>query len=246
MPKKPEIPHEEIVRFIMAGNTTQDAKQHYGFVSDNVANLRVYAAFKHLGIKRPRYARARFCVFCGKEFVARDRKQRTCAAEECQRALIIQWHKNNPKKAKCALQKYRRSEKGHQSNLRMHRKRRTLGLYGSITDRWNFAAMEAKKSLRKLKELHVRNPWESRCLLIQGTSKLNRKFSPRKRRNVIGHLPLESVTPPQLWQQALRSMQKTIYQHFDRCLASDWERAVNKISGAIRTVLTKARKTVSS
>jgi hypothetical protein len=52
MPKKAEIPHEDIVKYILSEKTTADAQQYFGFSSYNVVNLRVHAAFIALGIKR--------------------------------------------------------------------------------------------------------------------------------------------------------------------------------------------------
>lgn len=229
MPRKPSIPHEVIVEFILSGHTTRDAKEHFGFVSDNVANLRVHAAFKALGIPRPRYSEPRVCEFCSKQFIARDSKQRTCGSSKCQTALIVDWHKKNPDAAQEALKKYRGTEKGRQNNLRMHRRRRERGLHGSAQDRWNFAASEIKKSLRKLSYLAFRNPWEYRLQHIQKMAKMERQFTPRSRRGIT------SDVPSRMWNEALRAVQTTILQYRATAASSPWERSVNRISGTLRT-----------
>ena len=201
MGRRPSIPHRDIVEFILAGHTTQDAKDRYGFKTDNIANLRVYAAFKALGVTRPRYNEPRICEFCGEEYVARDRNQRTCGAKKCQTALIVEWHRSNPETPRESLRRYRATEKGRQNNLRMHRRRRERGLAGSAPDRWNFAATEIKKSLRKLSYLAFRNPWEYRLQHVQKVAQLERGFTPRNRRN------FESDALPQMWNKALRAVQ---------------------------------------
>lgn len=147
MPKPPSLPHKVIVDFILSGNTTRDAKKHFRFKTDNVANLRVHAAFKALGIPRPRYAKSRRCEYCGSVFLARDFKQGTCGSPACQRSMILDWHTKNPESGREALQKYRSTEKGRQNNLRMHRRRRERsGWFGpralelrSIRDQKEFA-----------------------------------------------------------------------------------------------------------
>jgi hypothetical protein len=229
MPKSPNIPHQVIVNYLLAGHTTREAKEHFSFENDNIANLRVHAAFKALGIQRPYYAEPRTCEYCGKEFVARDMKQRTCGTKECQNALILDWQSQNPNKVREALHKYRGTEKGRQNNIRMHQTRRQRGLAGSMQDRWNFAASEIKKSLRKLRYLAIRNPWEYRLQHVQKIARFERSFTPRNQRS------FSSSLPSRMWQQALRAVQTTLSQHACASGASAWEKAVNRIAGAIRT-----------
>jgi len=229
MAREPSIPHKAIVDFILAGYSTRDAKEHFRFKTDNISNLRVNAAFKSVGVPRPRYAENRVCEFCGVDFVARDFKQRTCGAQACQTALIGDWHKNNPDTTRLALKRYRGTEKGRQNNLRMHRIRRERGRSGSLQDRWNFATSEIKKSLRKLSYLASRNHWEYRLQHIQKVAQFNRRFTPR---NVRG---IAAVTAPGMWQEALRAVQTTLLQYRSSVAASQWECTVNRISQAIRT-----------
>jgi len=229
MARPPGIPHQIIVDYILAGHTTREARDYFTFKSDNVANLRVHAAFKALGIKRPRYARQRICEYCGKEFVARNIQQRTCGAQECQTALILDWQSQNPAKVRSALQKYRGTEKGRQNNLHMHRRRRDRGLSGTATDRWNFAASEIKKSLRKLYYLAVRSPWEYRLQHVQKVAQFERHFTPRNVRSFTTSLP------DVMWQEALRSLQTILLQRVAASSLHPWERAVNKIAASIRT-----------
>lgn len=229
MPKQPSIPHKVIVDFILLGNTTRDAKKHFEFKSNNIANLRVHTAFKALGIPRPRYAKSRRCEFCGSTFMARNSKQRTCGSLACQKSLILDWQAKNPDSASKALKKYRSTEKGRQNNLRMHRRRRQRGLNGSISERWNFAASEIKKSLRKLYYLAFRNPWEYRLQHVQKVAQSERTFTPRNLRNI------KSTSPDAMWQEALRCVQTGILQHAAAALSSEWERTVNRIAGSIRT-----------
>lgn len=63
MGKHPAIPHKEIVDYILSGKTTQNAKAHFNFSGDNIANLRVWAAFRALGVARPRFQETRKCDF---------------------------------------------------------------------------------------------------------------------------------------------------------------------------------------
>lgn len=201
---------------------------HFGFVSDNIANLRVYAAFKALGLARPRFAQERTCEFCGAIYTARDRTQRSCGSQACQEALIRQWQEQNPNKVQQALRKYRSTDKGRLNNQRMHAKRRELGRTGTPIDRWNFAATEAKKSLRKLKSLVTRNPWEYRIQHIQKMSQMERTVRPRNRRQVL------STSAAGSWQIAFRAVQTTLLQTSNASGDSAWARAVQRISGAIR------------
>ena len=228
MGRQPEIPHDVIAKFILAGNTTAHAKEHFGFSNDNVANLRIHAAFKALGIVRPRFAEERACEFCGKSFTARDRLQRSCGNQSCQEALIRHWQKKNPNKVQQALRKYRATDKGRLNNQRMHAKRRELGKAGTNSERWNFAAAEAKKSLRKLKSLATRNAWEYRIQHIQKMSQMEREVRPRNKRQVL------SASAAGSWQIALRAVQTTLIQTCNASTDSAWGRAVQRISGAIR------------
>lgn len=235
MPKQPKIPHQAIVDFILSGKTTLDAKSYFGFASDNVANLRIWAAFRALGIKRPVFQEPRTCDFCRAPYIARNRKQRTCGAEECQNAVILEWQANNPEKVRMSLRDYRKSEKGRQNNLRMHRTRRSRR-FGTAPDRWHFAANDIKKSLRKLKYLSVRNAWEYRIQHIQKLAKLERKFSPRKKRDVTfvpsrGHHTAASAA----WQSAFRAIQTMLTQYSGRLENSAWENTVLRIQSALRT-----------
>jgi len=229
MGKAPSIPHKVIVDYILAGHTTLDARDHFGFSGNNIANLRVHAAFKALRIKRPRFQEMRVCAFCHKQYVARNRQQRTCGIEACQEALIREWQTLNPEKVKQALGRYRKTEKGRENNHRMHRLRRSRGLMGTIPERWNFAATEIKKSLRKLDYLANRNPWEYRFQHIQKIAQMHRQFSPRAPRSFSGHSPTDK------WQEAFRTVQTTSRQTTTAAMNSLWERTVNKIAGALRT-----------
>lgn len=229
MARDPSIAHQVIVDYILSGHTTQDAQNHFGFKSDNIANLRVHAAFKALRIFRPRYQDSRVCQFCGKPFVARDRFQKTCGAVECQNALIHDWQENNPESRKVALRKYRATEKGRQNNLKMHRQKRRRGLIGTPEERWNFAASEIKKSLRKLTYLATRSPWEYRLQHIQKIAQMHREFSPRNQRRFTSDVPANK------WQEAIRAVQTTHSRIVNVSMASPWERAVNSIAAALRT-----------
>lgn len=228
MAREPAIPHKTIVDFILSGRTTREAKTHFGFASDNIANLRIHAAFKRLGMKRPHYEEARTCSFCQQSFIARDYKQRTCGRKECQTALILQWQLDNPKKITVALAKYRKTSKGRANNLRMHATRRQRGQSGTAVERWNYAVAEARKRLRKLKELHTRNPWEYRMQHIQKLSGLIREFSPRRPRAV-------SDNSPESWQHAFRAIQTIISQGASRARSSAWELAVSRIATALKS-----------
>ena len=235
MPKNPGIPDQTIVNYILAGHTTREAKDHFGFPSDNIANLRVHAAFKRLHIKRPRYQKHRTCEFCRNEFTARDYKQRTCGSAKCQQALISDWQKRNPDKHAEALSKFRRTEKGRQHNIRTHRRIRQRGLYGTTEERWNYAAMESKKSLRKLKYLAIRHPWEYRIEHIQKMVKMVREITPRARRNLeLTTQPNKSSSATSNWHSALRAVQTMLFQYNVTATVSPWERTVNRIVNSIR------------
>ncbi|HOW50459.1 MAG TPA: hypothetical protein PLV42_00280 [bacterium] len=235
MSKLPSIDHQVIVDYILSGHTTTDAREYFGFKNDNIANLRVHLAFKALNIPRPRFQEERTCQFCGKPFVARDRYQRTCGAEDCQKTLIRDWQGKNPESKKDALKKYRSTEKGRQNRIRAGRQTRIKGKTGTTIERWNFATTEIKKSLRKLKYLVVRNPWEYRFQHIQNLAKMNREFRSRKARTFIND------TPSDKWQEALRAVQTTIIQVVGSNLVSRWEASVNRIGATLRTA-NKARE----
>ncbi len=230
MSKEPSIPHQILVDFILSGHTTRNAKEHFGFKNDNIANLRLHAAFKALSIPRPRYAETRTCEFCGGQFVARDFKQRTCGAAECQTALIVDWQRQNPETVRKTLHYYRRTEKGRQNNLRMHRRRRER-VRGTLQDRWNCAADEIKQGLRKLNYLAYRNPWDYRIQHIQNMSKLEREFTPRNKRK------LDSESKLRMWQQAFRAIQTNLFQHHLNANISEWEKTGNRILSALRSGL---------
>ena len=203
---------------------------HFNFSNENVANLRVNAAFTKLGIPRPRYNVNRKCEFCGNDYSARNRSQRTCGSKECQEALIRKWQSDNPESRKSALAKYRRTEKGRRNNIRMHKKRRDTGLNGSHAERWNFATFEATKRLRKLRSLEERNPWEYRVTHIQKLMGMTRLHNPRLKRT----FPT-SLSPSEKWLLALRAVQTTLLQRSSASLLHAWEDAVVHISQAIRS-----------
>lgn len=229
MARQPQIPHSQIAEFILAGHSTAQAKVKFGFANENIANLRVHAAFKALGLPRPRFAKERTCAFCGEQFTARDRIQRSCGRKSCQDALIRHWQKDNPAKVQEALRKYRSTEKGRLNNQRMHTKRRRLGKSGTPVDRWNFAAAEAKKSLRKLKSLATRNAWEYRVQHIQKLCRIQREVRPRNKRRTDAPSAFGS------WQLALRAVQTTLLQTCRSGSDSEWAKTVQRIAGAIRT-----------
>lgn len=228
MPRQPIIPHQLIVDFILAGHSTAEAKEHFGFKSDNVANLRVHAAFKRLDIKRPQYQEPRVCHFCKSAFTARNIKQRTCGKPGCQARLIRDWQDSNPTKKAAALARYRRSKKGRENNLRMHASRRQRGAAGNIVDRWNYAVDGARKRLRKLKSISTRSPWEYRLQHVQKLSGIRRTFNPRNSRPASG-------IGPEAWQVGLRAVQTTISQLTSRQAYSKWETAINQIAAAVRS-----------
>jgi len=229
MSRQPSIPHQVIIDFILSGHTTRDAQEHFGFKNDNVTNLCIHAAFKAVGISRPRYAEPRTCEFCGRYFIARNLKQRTCGDSSCQTSLIVDWRKSNPEATQEALKRYRGTEKGRQNNLRMHRRRRERGLNGSTQERWNFAASEIKKSLRKLCYLAFRNPWEYRLQHVQKAAQFERQFTPRNKRSI------KSNIVAGMWQEGFRAVQTTLLQYSATAAYSQWENAINHISNALRT-----------
>lgn len=211
-----------------------DAKVFFGFNSDNVANLRVWAAFRALGVKRPVYREEKVCLFCGGNYIARSRNQKTCGSQECQNRIILEWQKSNPEKVKKALHLYRRTEKGRQNNLRMHAVRRNKR-FGCNVEKWQFALDEIKKSLRKLKYLAIRNAWEYRINHIQKSVGIKREFAPRQPRNVT-RMPTRGfhTRASAGWQNALRAVQTTLHQYHLRLFSSVWEESAVKIQAALR------------
>lgn len=239
MAKKPQIPHKVLVDFMLSGHSTRDAKNHFGFSSDNIANLRIWAAFKRMGLKRPIYAKERICDFCGRVFIARNLKQRTCGDFNCQAQLISDWRDKHPDKCQTALVKYRKTEKGRQNNIRMHKQRRRKK-FGPNYEKWNFAADECKKSLRKLKYLAYRSPWEYRILHIQNLTKMRRDFNPRPERNIgkfKNEYSISSDEPISLfkWYVALRIIDTTIRQRISYIKCSVWEKTVQNIATSLRS-----------
>lgn len=235
MPNEPSIPHQTIVDFILSGKTTTDAKAYFGFKSDNIANLRVWAAFRALGIKRPVYQEEKTCVFCGRTYLARSRNQKTCGAKECQLRVISDWQRQNKDKVKEALGRYKRTEKGRLSNLRMHATKRAKRL-GNSEEKWQFALDEIKKSHRKLLYLSTRNSWEYRINHIQKIATLDRKFAHRSPRNIMS-MPKRGIHTSATigWQHAFRAIQTTLCQYVVRIHNSIWEDSVTKIQAAIRS-----------
>lgn len=236
MPRQPAINPQEIVDFILSGKTTLDAKEYFGFGNDNIANLRVWSAFKALGIKRPVYQKEMTCDYCGKRFIARNRIQSTCGAEKCQTALIVQWQKDNPEKVKQALRQYRQTEKGRQNNIRMHRTRRGKR-FGAAQDRWHFATDEIKKSLRKLKHLATRNSWGYRIEHIQQAHAIRRTFNPRSIRTLRLRQGVrsQSSAASDYWQDAARAIQTTLCLYSSRVFDNVWEKAVSRFQATFRT-----------
>lgn len=239
MAKKPKIAHQVIVDYILSGHSTREAKNHFGFPNDNVANLRIWAAFKHLGLKRPRYAKERKCKYCGKLFLARNYKQKTCGEKSCQTKLIVEWNRSHPESSRVALAKYRKTEKGRQNNLRMHAKRRAKR-YGSAPDKWNFAADECKKSLRKRKHLATRNPWNYRIEHIQKMAQVVRVVSPRRKRSVEKYRKEYRVRAGASeanlkWYSALRAMDTVMRQMRTYAINSAWESLISKIQASLRS-----------
>lgn len=231
MPKKPEIPHELIVEYILAGHTTAEAREYFKFKNENIANIRIHTAFKALKIPRPRYQEAKECQFCKLQYIARDKKQRTCGNETCQRALILEWQAQNRHKTKLAHQKYRQTEKGRQNNLRMHATRRAKGREGSLCDKWNYALGEATKPLRKSKNRSTRHQWEYRLEHIQQMCQIQREFLSRRERD-LDHL---SGQLTRSWLKALRAIQTTSLQGYYMSESTIWEKTINKIANSLRT-----------
>jgi len=236
MPKKPEIPHEDIVKFILSGKTTADAQQHFGFSSDNVANLRVHAAFKALGIKRPIFKEVRKCSFCGREYVAQRRNRQTCGLEDCQNAFILQWQKLNTTLVKSAQKKFRQSDRGRIANKKQHAKKRLLGQTGTPQQKWAFAVDEISKSFRKLKSLDIRNAWEYRLQHIQKLCLMERQFVQKPLRNLKKGLEKsKSNQAAHYWLVGLRAAQTISIQNKSRQSLSIWEDACIRINQAVRT-----------
>ena len=234
MAKKPGIPHRQIVEFILSGKTTLDAKEHFGFSSDNVANTRVWAAFKALGIKRPAFEEKRTCEFCGKKYVAKRRNRQTCGSKECQQAFIVRWHQRNPEKARAANLKFKQSARGRAANREMHRRKRERGQTGTPQQRWAFALDESAKSFRKLVYMADRNPWEYRVQHIQKLSTVNREFKERPPRNLEkGIEKSRSHRAAHFWLVALRAVQTVHSQRTSAARRTFWEQAANRIYAAV-------------
>ena len=236
MGKKPAIPHEEIVEFILSGRTSLDARVHFGFSSNNIANTRVWAAFRALGIKRPVFQETRTCEFCGKEYIAKRRNRQTCGSKECQQAFIVRWHQGNPEKGRAANTKFKRSAKGRAANIKMHRLKRERGRTGAPEQRWAFALDEIAKSFRKLLYLAERNPWEYRVQHVQKLSKMTREIKARPSRNLDKGLGRSrSHRAAHFWLIALRSVQTGHSQRRSAAERSFWEQAANRICAAVNT-----------
>ena len=239
MPKKPAIPHEDVVAFILAGNTTKDAKEHFGFANDNVANNRVWAAFKRLGVERPRFSEKRECEFCGTGYLAARRNRSTCGSPKCQQAWIVRWQGQNPEIAKAALAKYRRTPKGRANNRRAKVKKLALFRTGNAAERWLYAAEECKKALRKRHDIARRSPWHNRIETIQSkTLRRSRDVSPRARRNVdkepyTGE-KREGTNAQLRWLNALRAVQTVVIQKRNARDQNDWETMVQRLAGSLR------------
>lgn len=224
------------MEFILSGKTTLDAKEHFGFASDNIANTRVWSAFRAIGIKRPAFQEVRICEFCGKEYVAKRRNRQTCGSRECQKAFINRWHAQNPENTQAASIRFQHSAKGQAANLRMHRLKRERGQSGTPQQRWAFALDEIARSFRKRQFLAFRNPWTYRLEHIQKLSVMAREFKARPPRNLEeGLAESRSHRAGHFWLVALRSVQTGHYQRCNAAERSVWEHAVNSICAAINT-----------
>ena len=221
---------------MLSGNTTLDAKEHFGFASDNIANTRVWSAFRAMGIKRPAFQEVRICEFCGREYVAKRRNRQSCGSKGCQQAFIVRWRQQNLNKARAANIKFKRSAKGRAANLKMHRRKRERGLTGTPEQRWALALDEIANSFRKRQFLAYRNPWTYRLEQIQQLSGMPRKFKARPPRNLEeGLAKSRSHRAAHFWLVALRSVQTGYYHRRSAAENSVWEHAVNSIYVAINT-----------
>jgi len=232
MGRPPAIPHQTIVDYIQAGHTTADAKMYFSFASDNIANLRVWAAFKALKLERPRFSEERICEFCGASYTASRRSLRTCGAEACQTQLIRSWQTNNPEKISEANRKFKKSTKGRSANVAQHLKKRFLGTSGTNCQRWAFGVDEITKSLRKLAELNSRNAWEYRITHIQNMSKLEQRTYGQRRPKIRLTHKLEqsrSHRAAHFWLIALRAIQTQESQYRNRQDQNLWEASVVRL-----------------
>lgn len=235
MARKPQILHQEIVDYILDGHSTKDAQKYFDFASENIANIRIYSAFKRLGLKRPHFQEKKICEFCNFPFIARSFNQRTCGKEKCQKALILQWQKRNKPKINEAQKKYKKSSAGRESNIAMHARKRQKGTFGTSVDKWNYAAEESTKRLRKLRELLIRNKWEYRIQHIQKLSTIKRVFNKRAERNLTRiAFYNKQYSNTDLWGPAFRAVQNTLYQLESTHKQSQWENAVSRVANAIR------------
>ena len=222
------------MEFILSGKTTLDAKEHFDFASDNIANTHVWAAFRALGIKRPIFEEVRICEFCGKEYVAKRRNRQTCGSRECQKAFINRWQAQNQESTRTANIRYQHSAKGRAANLKMHRLKRDRGQSGTLPQRWAFALDEIAKSFRKRQYLAYRNPWTYRMEHIQKLSGMRREFKARPPRNLEKGLAKSRTHPAaHFWYVALRSVQTVQSQQQCAAERSVWEHAVNRIYASI-------------
>jgi hypothetical protein len=237
MGKGPSIPHQTIVDYILAGNTTADARYRFGFASDNVANIRVWAAFKALNLERPRFSEERACEFCGLRYTASRRNLRTCGSSGCQEQLILKWQRDNPNKVAETNRKFRKSEKGRAANIAQHREKRALGNSGENWQRWAYGLDEISKSLRKLSEIASRNAWEYRIIHIQNLARLEeRNYSNRRSKIRLSH-NLErsrSTRAAHFWLIALRAIQTQESQYRNRNSQNLWEDRIVRIQASIR------------
>lgn len=237
MGRPPAIPHQTIVDYILAGNTTADAKTHFGFASENIANLRVWAAFKALKLERPRFSESRICEFCGAHYIALRRNLRTCGADACQEKLIKGWQDENPEKVSEANRKFKKSPKGRIANIAQHKKKWRLGKSGTTCQRWAFGLDEITKSLRKLKTLSSRGPWEYRIEYIQKLSQIEHRNYVRRRPKINLAHKLERSRSHQsahYWRIALRAVQTQESQYRNRLEINLWKQSIGRLQLAIR------------
>jgi hypothetical protein len=237
MGKPPAIPHQAIVDFILSGNTTADAKSHFGFASDNITNLRVWAAFKALKLERPRFSEERVCEFCGSQYIASRRNMRTCGASVCQERLILKWQTGNPEKVSEANRKFKKTSKGRAANVAQHQKKRALGITGTNCQRWAYGLDEISKSLRKLVELNSRNAWEYRFNHIQKLAQFeDRGFGKRRPKIRLDHKldRSKSHRAAHYWLIALREIQTQESQYRSRRDRNLWEESLGRLQASIR------------
>lgn len=222
------------MEFTLSGKTTLDAKEHFGFPSVNAANVRVWYAFRALGIKRPVFKEIRICGFCGKEYVARRRNCQICGSRECQKAYTDLWRTQNPERTQAFGIRYKRSAKGRAANRKMHRLKRERGQSGTPQQRWAFGLEEIANSFRKRRFLALRGPWTGRLEIIQQTSGLPRESKARPPRNLERRLAKSrSLGAAHFWLNAVGVMQNTHLQQCRVLEMSSWEKAVNNLYNSI-------------